>query len=170
MRNKNVKNTAICGVFAGVAITIMCLGGLIPIATYVTPMLCILIEQIILYACGKRFALTWYVAVAILSLIAGPDKEAGLLFCFLGNYPCLKQLFDRSKISFIWKVLYFNIVIGIMYCILNQILGIQEALDEYAALGAIGLLVFVLLGNVTFLILDQILSFKFIKAHKKTRP
>ena len=165
MRNKNVKNTAICGVFAGVAMTIMCFGGLIPIATYVTPMLCILIEQMILLGCGRRFALTWYVAVSILALLIGPDKEAGLLFSFLGNYPCLKQLFEHSKIHYLLKILYFNTAIGVMYCILCRVLGFQEVLNEYIELGAIGLIVFVVLGNTTFFILDKILSFTLIKMH-----
>ena len=165
MRNKNAKNTAICGVFAGVAIIIMCFGGLIPIATYLTPMLCILIAQIILTICGKRFAITWYVAVSILSLLLGPDKEASMLFCFLGNYPCLKQYIDRSKFRILWKLLYFNIILFLVYFVTCSVLGMKNLIDEYSALGAIGLSILILMGNVIFCMLDKILSFRFKRRH-----
>ena len=159
MRNNTVKNTALCGIFAGLAITIMCLGGLIPFATYVSPMLCILIAQIILSGCGKRFALTWYVAVSILALLLSPDKEAALLFAFLGSYPVLKQLFEKSKISFLWKILYFNASICILYFLISSVMGLSEISQEYLSLGLIGLVVFIILGNITFLLMDRILSF-----------
>ena len=167
MRNNNVKNIAICGVFAGVAITIMCLGGLIPIATYVTPMLCILIGQIILSGCGKRFALTWYAAVSILALLLSPDKEAAMLFTFLGAYPCVKQLLEKSRLQIIWKIFYFNITIGILYFFVCSILGLSEIQNEYTELGFIGLIIFLVLGNITFLLMDRILSFRIRKRSKK---
>ena len=163
MRNNNVKNTAICGIFAGVAVTIMCLGGLIPIATYVTPMLCIMIGQIILTGCGKRFAWTWYIAVSILSLLLAPDKEAAFLFSILGSYPCLKQIFEKSKLAMLWKLLYFNGSLCLLYCVLCSVLGLAELQNEYTELGTIGLIIFLLLGNITFLLVDRILSFRFKK-------
>ena len=163
MRNNNVKYTAICGIFAGVAITIMCLGGFIPIATYVTPMLCIIIAQIILSGCGSKYAWTWYVAVSLLALMLSPDKEAALLFVFLGSYPCVKLFFERSKLRFLWKTLYFNTIIGLFSILINILLGLKEIRDEYRSLGMIGLVVLLLLGNITFFLLDKILSFRFKK-------
>ena len=166
MRNEQVKYTAICGIFAGLAISIMYFGGLIPIATYVTPMLCIIIMQIILHGCGKRFAWTWYIAVSILSLLLSPDKEAALLFLFLGGYPCLKQIFERSRLHMILKLLYFNASISVLYYLVCTILGLSEIQKEYSEFNRIGLIVFLVLGNITFLLLDRILSFKFRKKRK----
>ena len=163
MRNNNAKYTALCGVFSGVAITIMCLGGFIPIATYVTPMLCIIIAQIIMTICGSKFAWTWYVAVSMLSLMLAPDKEAAILFVFLGNYPCIKRYLDRLKLHFLWKLLYFNVIIGSFGFMISVLLGLQEIRDEYATLGKIGLIVLLLLGNLTFFLLDWVLNFKFTK-------
>ena len=53
MRN-NTKQIALGGVLAAVAVTIMSLGGLIPIATYVCPMLCCMTQFIVLRFCGRR--------------------------------------------------------------------------------------------------------------------
>ena len=105
MKNNNARNIAICGVFASLAITIMCFGGIIPIATYVTPMICIIIAQIIQCCCGSKFTCTWYAAVSLLSLILSPDKEAALLFVFLGNYPSIKQQLERVKFKVLFKII-----------------------------------------------------------------
>lgn len=163
MRNEKVKNTALCGIFAGVAITIMFFGGLIPVATYVTPMLCIIIDQIILSGCGKKYAWTWYAAVSLLALMLSPDKEAALLFLFLGNYPCLKQLFDKWKGKLFWKLLYFNVAISLLYFLICRFLGLSEVQEEYRLLGTIGLIILLVFGNITFVLLDLILSFRFKK-------
>ena len=45
---------ALGGVLAAVAVVIMSLGGLIPVATYVSPMLCAILLQMVLLFCGVR--------------------------------------------------------------------------------------------------------------------
>ena len=81
---KNSKQMALGGIFAALAVVIMNLGGLIPIATYVCPALCMVLLSLVHRACGGRVAWAWYGAVAILSLLLSPDKEASAVFAFLG--------------------------------------------------------------------------------------
>ena len=83
---------------AALAIVIMCLGGLIPFATFVCPMLCCMITKLVLSMCGKRIAWAWYGAVAILSVLMAPDKEAAAVFVFLGYYPIVKPWMDKRKL------------------------------------------------------------------------
>ena len=64
------------GVLAALAVVIMSMGTLIPVATYVCPMLSALILQLVLKTCGQRIAWGWYGAVSLLSLLLAPDKEA----------------------------------------------------------------------------------------------
>lgn len=78
---------ALGGVLAALAVVIMGMGTLIPVATYVCPMLCALLLQVVLKTCGVRVAWAWYGAVAILSLLLAPDKEAAAVFLFLGYTP-----------------------------------------------------------------------------------
>ena len=163
MRNNTVKYTALCGILAGVAISIMCLGGIIPIATYATPMLCIMIAQIIRYSCGSKFAWTWYAAVSLLALMLSPDKEAALLFVFLGSYPCIRPYFERSKLRIIWKLLYFNTNISLFGLLISFVFGLREIREEYQGFGTIGLVILLILGNLTFLLMDRVLSFRFKK-------
>ena len=108
MKGSFSRTIALSGILAALAIVIMCLGGLIPVATYVCPVLCALICFIVLRFCGKRIAWTWYAAVAILSILVGPDKEAAFVFVFLGFYPIIKPFFDRCPLCIFLKTLYFN--------------------------------------------------------------
>ena len=71
---------------AALAAVIMSLGGLIPVATFTSPMLCMLLLAFVTKVCGKRIGWAWYGAVSILSLLMSPDKEAAAIFVFLGLY------------------------------------------------------------------------------------
>ena len=155
---------ALGGVMAALAVVIMAMGTLIPVATFVCPVLCMMILQIILKACGTRIAWAWYGAVAILSLLMAPDKEAAAIFAFLGYYPIVKPKLDVRKGKWLWKFLLFNCSIGVMYMLLLGVLGMGEITAEYAEMGIILTSVMVLLGNVTFFLLDRLLS-----KNKRTR-
>ncbi len=152
------KSMALCGVLAALALVILCLGGMIPLATYVCPTLCTIITYIVFACCGKRLAWTWYAAVAILGMLLGPDKEGAAVFVLLGYYPMLKPVFEKSRLSAIWKLLLFNGAVTLLYCGLVYLLGLEETLVETEALGLIGLSILLVLGNAVFFTLDMVLS------------
>ena len=154
MRNTEARAIALGGVMAALAMVIMCLGGLIPVATFVCPMICMMILRLICRLCGSRIAWAWYGVVAILSLLLGPDKEAAAIFLFLGYYPLLKPWVDGRKLPWLWKLLLFNAVIGIMYAVLIRLFGMAELAREYAELGRIVTALMLVLGNVCFFLLD----------------
>lgn len=158
MSNLNVKSIALCGILAAVAVVIMCFGGLIPIATYSCPMLCTLICNVVLLSCGQRMAWTWYVAVCVLSLLLGPDREAATLFVFLGSYPCVKIHIDKLWLGLLWKILYLNAVTITSTLISIYILGLPDLKEEFSVLAFTGILVAIILANVTFLLLDILLN------------
>ena len=106
---------ALGGVLAALAVVIMCMGTIIPVATYVCPMLCAVVLQMVLKTCGTRIAWAWYGAVAILSALLAPDKEAAAVFLFLGYYPIVKPRLDRAKLRWLWKGLLFNGSVVVMY-------------------------------------------------------
>ena len=149
---------ALGGVLAALAVVIMSLGGLIPTATFVCPMMCCIILEMVRRLCGVRVAWAWYGAVAILGLLMGPDKEAAAVFVFLGYYPILKPVFDRSRLSVLWKLLFFNAVILVMYWLLMNLFGMAELAEDWAELGFVMTAVMLVLGNVTFFMLDVVLG------------
>ena len=158
MHKTNAKQIAMGGVFAALAIGIMCLGGLIPIATFVCPMICMLILHLIRKLCGNRIAWTWYGVVAILSVLLGPDKEAAAVFVFLGYYPIIKPKIDRIKPGWLWKGIYFNAVILLLYQLLIYLFGMDQIAAEYRELGKVLTVVVLLIGNLCFFLLDRVLT------------
>ena len=154
----NSKAMAMGGVFAALAVVIMNLGGLIPVATYVCPVLCMLLLSFVDRACGKRIAWAWYGAVSVLSLLLSPDKEAAAVFLFLGYYPILKPKLDTMKLRWVWKLLIFNGSMVVLYSILIRLMGLEAVTGESEELAGIMLIVLLVLGNVTFTALDRLLT------------
>ena len=143
---------------AALAVVIMCLGGIIPVATYICPMLCAILLSVVLSLTGRRIAWTWYVAVSLLSLLLGPDKEAAAVFVFLGYYPIIKPWMDRRKLSVLWKFTFFNAMILSLYALLIWLFQMEQVVREFQELGMVLTAVTLLMGNVVLFMLDVLLS------------
>ena len=156
-------NIAFGGILAALAVVIMSMGTLIPVATYVCPMLAALILQLVLKTCGSRIAWAWYGAVTILSLLLAPDKEAAAVFLALGYYPIVKPKLDKRKGKWLWKGILFNTVILVTYWLLMNLFGFDQLAAELGEMGILMTAVLLILGNVTFFLLDKLLEKKFIK-------
>ena len=152
------RKIAFGGMFAALAVVIMSLGGLIPVATFTCPMLCMLLLAFVTKMCGNRIGWAWYGAVAVLSLLLGPDKEAASVFVFLGFYPIVKPQFDRLRFAVIPKLALFNVLILTMYALLIRLFGMNQIAAEFAEIGRVLTFVMLLLGNVIFLLLDRVLT------------
>ena len=155
---RTAKMVALGGMLSAVAVVIMCLGSVIPIATFVCPAFAMIAGQITVRLCGRRIGWCWYGVVAILSLLMTFDKEAAMTFVFLGYYPMIKSWFDRYRFGWIGKYTYFNISVVAMYYLLLQLFGMAELAQEYSELGKVGVGIMLLLGNITFFMLDIILT------------
>lgn len=160
MKRNSAKEIALGGLMAALAIVIMCLGGLIPFATFVCPMFCCILTKLVLSMCGRRIAWAWYGAVALLSVLMAPDKEAAAVYVFLGYYPIVKPWMDRRKFPMLWKLLLFNASILLMYAMLIHLLGLSEIAADYAEAGTVMTVIMLILGNVTFYMLDLVLGRK----------
>lgn len=158
---KNAASIALGGVLASLAVTITCLGGLIPAATFVCPMISMLILSVVLKRCGGRIAWAWYGAVAILSVLLSPDKEAAAVFTFLGYYPIIKPILDKLPLRWLWKILLFNAAVLLMYWLLMHIFGMAQIMQEFDEMGKTMTFVTLLMGNATFFLLDRLLSIRF---------
>ena len=159
-RQNHASPIALGGIMAALAVVIMCMGGLIPVATFICPMMCIILLTVVRQRCGNRIAWAWYGAVTILSLLLGPDKEAAAVFAFLGYYPILKPVFDKLPLRWLWKGIYFNVVILAMYWLLMNLFGMAALAAEFKEMGTILVIVTLLMGNVTFFMLDRLLGMR----------
>lgn len=162
-RKTPAAQVALGGVLAALAVVIMGLGTVLPIATYAAPVTCALILQIVLKTCGGRIAWAWYGAVGILSALLAPDKEAAAVFIFLGYYPIVKPRLDKTRLKWLWKGLLFNGATLAMYWVLLHLLGMEALTQEFAEMGTVMTVVLLILGNVTFFLLDRLLGMRLRK-------
>lgn len=151
---------ALGGVLAALAVVVMSMGTLIPVATYVCPMICAVLLQVVLKICGSRIGWAWYGAVAILSLLMAPDKEAAAVFLCIGYYPIVKPWIERQKGKWILKALLFNGSILMMYWLLLNLFGMAQLAAEFAEMGTVLTAVMLVLGNVIFFLLDRLLGMR----------
>ena len=166
MAPNSAKQIALGGMLAALALVIFTLGGLIPIATFVCPMFAMLILQLICRLCGRRIGWAWYGCVALLALLLSPDKESAAVFACLGYYPIIKPKLDRLRLPWLWKGLYFNAVILLLYQVLMYVFGMQDLAGEYAQLGTVLTVVLLLFGNVCFFLLDRVLTKRPRRKHR----
>lgn len=157
---------ALGGVLAALAVVIMSLGGMIPVATYVCPVIVMLLLQTVLHFCGRKTAWAWYGAVSILSVLMCPDKEAAFVLLFLGYYPIIKPWMDRKKGAWFLKAMFFNAVILILYWLLLHLMGMTALQQEFREMGRALTVSLLFLGNVTFFMLDFILGRRLVRRRK----
>jgi len=102
----------------------------------------------------------------LLCFLMAPDKEAAVVFAFLGYYPIIKPKIDRMPLRWLWKLLLFNAMIFLAYSVLIYLLGIAQVASEFRQLGLWLTGITLLLGNLCLFVLDRllgILHFKFAK-------
>lgn len=158
MKRTPAAQIAFGGVMAALALVIMNMVGLIPVATYVCPSLCMILLSVVLKLCGRRIGWAWYGAVAILSVLMSPDKEAAAIFAVIGYYPIIKPAFERTKMPNTCKYLFFNVVILAVYWLLINLMGLTEIAKEFSEMGLLFTVVMLLMGNMIFQMLDKILT------------
>ena len=145
---------------AAASVVVMSIGTVIPVATYAAPVLCMMAGRMVLKLCGSRIAWAWYGAVTVLSLLLAPDKEAAAVFMVLGYYPIVKPRLDRLKGKWLWKALLFNGSILTLYWVLLKLIGMEQLLTDFEGMGIAMYAVLLILGNVTFFLLDRMLEMR----------
>ena len=151
---------ALGGVLAALAVVLLLLGGMIPVGTYVAPMLASLLLIPLLAELPKKLCLAWYAAAALLGVLLCPDRETAFVFVFLGWYPIARPALDRLPRlpRLAAKLLIFNAAVAALYALLILVFRPEALLQEARETGAVLLIVLVLLGNLSFLLLDLVLK------------
>ncbi len=160
---KRTSYTALGGVLSAVSITVLLL-TIFPFATYALPPLAGTFLIPLVIECGKKWAFCAYAAVSLVALLIVPDVEAKTLFIvFFGYYPIIKASLENLK-SRVWewlaKVGVFNLATIGGYIVLSQVGFSMDAfrLEGVSLPLSAFLLMFLLAGNVIFVIYDIGLS------------
>ena len=133
---------------------------IIPVGTYALPAISGAILIPVVIEAGVSTGWMVFGAVALLSIFITPDKEALVLFIlFFGYYPTLKSTLERLHkrwLEWLLKILLFNSSMILSYLLVQFVFHIN--LDEFVVNGVNLAFVFLLLGNVVFVIYDLALT------------
>lgn len=158
-RQASIK-IAFCGLLTALGVVLMISGGLIPIATYCTPMAAGILLLVVLLEFGKKAAWTTFAATALISLLLGIDKEAAFFYIFLGYYPIVKWELDRIKpgpLCFAVKLALYSVSIVLMYCVMGFLFNMGAVIEEFEAMGVWLLVGFLALFDVCMFLYDRLL-------------
>ena len=170
--NRNTRRIAVSGMMAALATAILMMGGVIPAATFVGPALAGIMLVPVFAEGGQRYALGAWLAISALSLILCADKEAALLFAFLGWYPAMKWKMDAKLPG--WKgvgakLALWNLCAGAMAAMVFYVFGMDQVMAEYRKMGRAMLIAFIALANVTLLVYDRLLAILAVVYIRKLR-
>ena len=156
MRKQSGK-MALCGMMGALAALIMTVGGFIPVATFLSPMIAAACLIPALVEDGASTALGSYAAVAVLALILSPDKESAFLYVFLGWWPVIIPPMSRIRIKWfriLLKLLLFFCITCLAYYLMIAVLGIGDMAQEFREYTIVSLVFLFVAGSVTFLLCD----------------
>jgi len=170
---KHTRQIAVSGMMVALAVAILMMGGVIPAATFVGPALAGLMLIPVYAEGGQKLALGAWAAISALGLMLCADKEAALLFAFLGWYPAMKWKLDMKLPG--WKgvpvkLLIWNGCAGAMAAMIFFVLRMDQVMAEYREMGLAMLIGFIALANVTLLVYDRLLGIMAVVYVKKLRP
>ena len=130
---KKTHELALCGVLCALAVAFLWLSGVIPLSTYAWP---ILASAALLPAreeCRKSYAWSCFAAAAVLGLLLCADKEAALVFCFLGYYPLVKPNLDAissKALRLLAKLGLCTVSMGVMYALIIFVFKLPAVVQE----------------------------------------
>ncbi len=171
MRQRTYE-VALAGSLCALAVTVLCLGGVIPLATYAAPVLASAALLVVRESCRSAYAWSCFAASALLGLLLSPDKEAALLYAFLGYYPLLKPRLDALRprpLRIGAKLLLCLAAVGAMYALLLWAFRLEAVARELRETAPALLWATVLLGIAVFFVYDLALKRLTILYHNR-RP
>ncbi len=151
---KQTKAIALCAMISALSVVIMLLGNLIGIGTYAAPMISGMLIICVDQKYGKKYHVSSWLTVSILSLILVSDIEEVVLFIFLfGAYPVIRSYLQRLPkiLRIVTKLLYFNLVTVSLEALIMAIL-VPEPID------IIPVIILLILGNLIFLCFDFLIQ------------
>lgn len=133
--NTTAKELALGGMFTALGVVLLCLGGVVPLALYACPIMASAVLLPVRERCRKQVAWSCYAAIALLGTLLGPDKEASMLFVFLGYYPLVKPKLDAihsCALRLSIKLLLAVLAVGVDYLFLLFVLRLDAVTQELA--------------------------------------
>lgn len=153
------RRAALCGLLAALALVLLSLGSVIPLATFAAPLLAMVCLLPVLLEYGAGTALLLYAGTALLALLLCADKELALFYAFLGWYPAVRPRLAPlpRPVRILLKCAMFTLAMAVMYLLIIFLFQMEAVAEEFAGYSTLMLALLVVLGNTSFLLLDVLL-------------
>lgn len=167
---KTTRSLALAAMLTALSAALLCLGGIVPLATYLSPILASVAVLAAREECPLRYAVVCYGAAAILGLLLSADKESALLFAFLGYYPLLKPKLDKLPrlLRIVCKLAVFTAAVGGMYAMLLFVFRLEAVVRDFTESAPWLLWSTLFLGVALFLVYDFALD-RFLSIYRARR-
>ena len=155
------RRMALCGLLTALAVTLLMLGGMIPLATFCAPLLAIAVLLPVLEEFGPRYAWAAWGAASLLGLLLAADRELALVYLFFGWYPILRPRLEAiplRAVRVLVKIGLCNLLIAVMYGLALFVFQMEALAAEFAGTSRAILLATLVLGNPVFLLADVVLG------------
>lgn len=154
----SARQLALCGVLTALAAMLLLLGGMIPAATFIAPLLAMAVLLPVLEEYGGKAAGIAYADVAILGLLLAADRETALVYLFFGWYPIARPKIAKlpSKVlRTVVRLAVCNLAILALYGIVLRFLGLDA---EWKGVSVFLNAAMLVMGNAVFLMMDRCLA------------
>ncbi len=151
----NVKKIALAGILSALCFIFLFVGSIFQTLDLTSAALASIIVLIAYIEIGSGNAWFVYAVSSVLSILLLPYKTSAAVFAlFAGYYPIIKVCLNKIKplwLSFVIRILCFNLVLTAMIFIMNRLLSIE---DEFFTFGAL----IYAMANITFVFYDMALE------------
>ena len=146
------KRLTICAMMAAVSVVLMLLGAVLQLGTYAAPLLTGMVLIPIGNRYGRKYQVMLWLVISVLCFMLIPAAEQNMMFAGLFGwypiaYPTLQKLPRLMRLPV--KLLLFNGVVLALEALIILVL-VPEAIDSAM------LVLLLLLGNVMFLLYDNV--------------
>jgi hypothetical protein len=158
---------------AALGTAVMILTGFVPVGGYAFPAFAGVLLITVVVEAGTRWAVGVYAVQSILSVMLAADQEAVLFFIlFFGYYPILKAALERrlrqKAGQYAAKLVVFNMAAVLDFWLSVKLFSIPVATFHVFGYNIPGL--FLLAGNIIFLIYDYTISLLVIAYFNRFHP
>jgi len=90
------RKLALAAMMSALAIVLLWIAAIVPTGSIGFAVLAGALTAVVLIECGAMFAVCQFAAVAVLALVLVHDLGVWAMYAFLGLYPAVKSLFERT--------------------------------------------------------------------------
>ena len=101
--------------------------------------------------------------VMCLGSVTGIATYVSPMFCALLLEAVLNICGARRRMKYLWKALLFNGLVALLYWLLIRIFGLADLTQEWETMSLSLMALLLILGNVSFFLLDKVLEKPFFR-------